>query len=75
MPIKSYLVLPQEGQKEKLQKQINAFPECEATSSDNKDVLVVVTDTLDGKADKVLFEKLSALPGLKHLNLVAAFSE
>ena len=75
MPIKSYLILTQEGQKKMLEKRISAIPECEVTASENKEVLVVLTDTVDEEADSSLFEKLSALPGLKHLNLVAALSE
>ena len=75
MPIKSYLAIPHEGQKEKLSSAISAFPECEVIPSENNEVLIILTETPEENEDKALFEKLTGLPALKHLNLVSAFSE
>ena len=74
MPIKSYLAIPLKGQKENLQREIDSFPECEVIPSENKEVLVVLTETADEKEDKKLFEKLHALNNLQLLTLVSAFS-
>ena len=75
MPVKSYLVIPLEGQKEKLLAELAKLPSCETLPAENKDVLVVVTDTPNEEEDKKLFNQLTLLSGLKHLNLVSAFSE
>ncbi len=74
MPIKSYLAIPKKEQKDKLKDEINQLGQCEVTPSDNREVLIVVTETEDEKADKKLFEKLSGLESLQLLTLVSAFS-
>ena len=66
--------MPVKGQKTTLERDINLLPGCEVTPSDNKDVLVVVTDTADEFTDKKLFEQLKSLKTLQLLTLVAAFS-
>lgn len=75
MPIKSYLAMPYKGQKNALKKTITAFPECEVMASENKDVLVLLTETSDEGADKKLFHKINSLENLQLLTLVSAFSE
>mgnify|MGYP000315165675 CR=1 FL=1 len=75
MPIKSYLAIAVQGQKEALQKDINQLKNCEATASENKDVLVVLTETANDKEDKKLFQKLNTLKNLQLLTLVSAFSQ
>ena len=74
MPVKSYLAMSHKGQKNQLQNAIGQLSECEVLPSDNKDVLIVVTETSDEKADKKLFKKLNSLPNLQMLTLVSAFS-
>ena len=74
MPIKSYLAIPKEGQKETLQQEISQFDSCEVTSSENKNVLVILTDTVSDKEDKKLFSQLNDLENLQLLTLVSAFS-
>ena len=74
MPIKSYLAIPKEGQKEQLQKDISQLGDCEVTPSENKNVLVILTETANDKEDKDLFKKLNGLENLQLLTLVSAFS-
>ncbi len=74
MPIKSYLAIPKEGQKEILQKEISQLDNCEVTSSENKNVLVILTDAGSDKEDKELFKQLNGLENLQLLTLVSAFS-
>ncbi len=66
--------MPQKGQKTQLLQTINSIAECEVIPSENKNVLVVITETLDDKQDKKLFQQLNSLPELQMLTLVAAFS-
>ena len=58
MPIKSYLAIPSEGQKDDLQQDISKLLECEVIPSENKDVLVVLTETVNDEEEKKLFKKL-----------------
>ncbi len=75
MPIKSYIAIAHESMKSALEAELKAFPQCELVPSENKDVLVLVTDTANEKEDSDLLVKLHALKSLKHLNLVSAFNE
>lgn len=74
MPIKSYLAIPKTGQKEQLKNEIGQLHNCEVTPADNKQVLVIVTESKDEEADRKLFEQLSGLESLQLLTLVSAFS-
>jgi nitrate reductase NapAB chaperone NapD len=75
MPVKSYLVIPAEGRKEALKKEIEALPGCEVTPAENRSLLVVLTEAEHEEADKALFEQLNALADLQMLTLVSAFTE
>ena len=57
MPIKSYLAHPHEGKKEELIKAISTIAECEVIPAENKDVLVVVTETDSKIQEENLKEK------------------
>lgn len=74
MPIKSYLAHPHDGKKEDLIKALSAINQCEIIPAENKDVLVVVTETEDDEEDKNLKEKIEALNSLKLLALVSGFN-
>lgn len=74
MPIKSYIAIPNSGQKEILRKELSKIKGCEITSAENKDVLVVVTETSSEAEDKKLFKRLNEMKPLQLLTLVAAFS-
>ena len=75
MPVKSYLVIPAEGRKEPLKKEIEALQGCEVTPAENRSLLVVLTETESEEEDKALFEKLNTLADLQLLTLVSAFSD
>lgn len=75
MTVKSYLIIPKKGGKENLKAEINTYVECEVTSADNKEVLIVVTETRNEEEDKTLFKKLNNLKDMQLLTLVSAFSE
>jgi nitrate reductase NapAB chaperone NapD len=73
MPITSYLASPARGEVERLTRDLEALPGCTVLPSDDREVLVVVTETDDDAADEALSERLRAHPGLDALVLVSAF--
>ncbi len=75
MPLKSYLVHPMEGRREELITSLNNVLFCEVLSSDNYDVLILITDTPDEKSEKILEEKLLSVESIKFLSLVSGYEE
>ena len=75
MPIKSYLVFPHEGKKDDLDQKLNALSWCESTPAENKELLVLVTDTINEKEEEHCMETINALPELEHYTLVSGFDE
>lgn len=75
MPIKSYLAFPFDDQKELLKTELEKFDECQAIEAENKDLLVVITETSDEKEDEVLLSKIRNIEFLKHISLVSGFQD
>lgn len=73
MPIKSYLAHPLEGQKNELIKSLSEINNCDVIPSENKDLLIVVTETEDDTQDKLLKEEIEAIESLKLLAMVSGF--
>ena len=69
MPVFSYLVYPEKGTKEQLRKDLAALDHCEVLPSDNREVLVLVTDTPDERTEKILKKKLEGLKSLQSLGM------
>ena len=74
MPIKSYIVHPVDGEKESLIKSLNAITECDVTPAENKNILVLVTETQDENQETILKQKLEAISSIKLLALVSGFN-
>lgn len=74
MPIKSYLAHPFEGKKEELQQAISLLDGCEIIPAENKNVLVVLTETTTDAEDKSLKETIETIESLKLLALVSGFN-
>lgn len=74
MPIKSYLAIAKDGSKRDLQQVISKLPGCEVTPAENKNVLVIITETRSAAEDEQLLKKLKSLDQLQMLTLVSAFS-
>ena len=74
MPIKSYLAHPKDGRKNELIKDLSELVQCEVIPSENENVIVVVTETLDENEDKSLSELIEALDSIKLLALVSGFN-
>ncbi len=69
MPIFSYLAYPVEGAKAQLLEDLAALDFCEVTPAENKEVLILVTDTPDEETEKQLQDKLKALKSLEALGM------
>ena len=67
MPVFSYLAYPSPGQKEGLVEDLTALDYCEVMPAENKEVLILVTDTPDENQEKALQEKLKKLKSLESL--------
>ena len=74
MPIKSYLAHPKEGKKEALKSLLEKIPKCEVLAAENKNVLIIITDTRTEEEDKALNEQLEAIEILQLLALVSGFN-
>lgn len=73
MPVKSYLAHPLEGKKQQLVEAISAINGCEVIPAENKNLLIVVTETETRNQDEILKEKIEAIDSLKLLALVSGF--
>lgn len=75
MPVKSYLVHPAEGKKAQVLSALALENGCEIIPAENKDVIVLVTDTASKQEEKALEEKLTQLPYIHNMVLVAGFAD
>jgi nitrate reductase NapAB chaperone NapD len=73
MPICSYLVIPEEGSARELTRRLGALPGCDVTRAENRDVLLLVTDTPGPDEDRALRETVEGMEGIHAL--VLAFGE
>jgi nitrate reductase NapAB chaperone NapD len=69
MPVFSYLAQPIPGARKDLLDELGGVRHCEIVPSDNEDVLVLVTDTPDQKAEEQLQESLRGLKSLQCLSM------
>ncbi|PQJ76444.1 hypothetical protein [Polaribacter glomeratus] len=74
MAIKSYLAHPHSGQKEKLINELLALKNCEIIPAENKDVIILVTDTESDSDDDILKQHIETFNSLKLLALVSGFN-
>ena len=75
MPIKSYIAYPVDGKYRELKQELEQISHCEVSSVQDKDVLILVTDTI-GKADEdTLQSKIETLTSLQCLALVSGFDD
>ena len=70
MPVLSYLVSPVRGAKKDLISDLNTLEFCEVIPSQNKEVIILVTDTPDDESEKKLQEKLKHINTLQTISMV-----
>ena len=69
MPICSYLVLPEAGCRSGVAATLSALPGCEVEPAENKDLLLLVTDTSTPEEDRRLMAQVEAIPGVQAMVL------
>jgi len=69
MPIFSFLAFPENSMKDQLLKNLSLMQYCEVKPSDNKDVLILLTDTPDEETNKNLINQIKELPSLQSLSM------
>lgn len=69
MPIFSFLAYPETGMKDRLIADLSAMTYCEIKPSENKDVLILLTDTPDEETNKSLIDAIKALNSLQSLSM------
>ncbi|GAA4272840.1 hypothetical protein U6A24_06125 [Aquimarina gracilis] len=74
MPIKSYLAHPYSGKKDELIQALSSIKQCEIMPAQNKDLLILVTETNNEAEEDILKEKLDTIDSLKLLALVSGFN-
>lgn len=70
MAIKSYLAYPRTGKMPELIRQLSAIPGCEVNAAENRDVLILITETPNQEEDDKLEARLANLSSLATLTLV-----
>jgi nitrate reductase NapAB chaperone NapD len=75
MPIFSYLALPKEGAREALCAKLSSLNYCQIIPADNKDIVVLVTDTPDEDIERSLQKKLSSIDSLQSLSLAFGYDD
>lgn len=75
MPICGYLVYPAPGKSGKLRRTLETIAGCEVRPAENRDLLVLVTDTPDEEHEQALQEKLKSIPSIQCLALSFAHGE
>ncbi|WP_024768144.1 MULTISPECIES: hypothetical protein [Aquimarina] len=74
MPIKSYLAHPKKGEKNELINALSSLEHCEVMPANNKDVLILITETENENEEAILKEKLDTIESLKLLAMVSGFN-
>ena len=75
MPIKSYIAWPRTGNSEVLSEKLAALPGCEVHVAENRDILLLITDTSDDRAEDQLQSEFGRIEALECLTLVAGVGE
>ena len=75
MPVFSYLAYPKKGAKRQLLEDLAALEYCEATSAENENILILVTDTPNEDTEKELQQKLKELRTLESLGMTFGHTE
>ena len=74
MPIKSYLAHPHEGKKAELLEALASINNCETIPAENKDLVVLITETETEFEEEQLKAKLETMPSIKLLAMVSGFN-
>jgi nitrate reductase NapAB chaperone NapD len=73
MPVKSYLVFPKNGEAAQVIEKLERL-RCEVLPADNREVIVLVTDSDSEKEDEQFLEALKEDENIQHISLIAGFN-
>jgi nitrate reductase NapAB chaperone NapD len=73
MSVCSYLVIPTAGTAEAVARRLAAIPGCDVTAAENRDVLVLVTETEGREEEKALRARVEGVEGV--MAMVLTFGE
>lgn len=68
MPILSYLVLPVAGAARRVAQRLSAIPGCEVARSENRDLLILVTETSCEADEQTLQAALAGVEGIHSMS-------
>ncbi|WP_372365961.1 chaperone NapD [Candidatus Uabimicrobium sp. HlEnr_7] len=69
MPICSYIVYPRSGKKNIAENQLSKLQHCEVVAAQNRELLILTTETFNKKQEKELQEKLCNLECVENFAL------
>jgi len=69
MPICSYLVVPEEGAVDGVFERLASLPGCDVTRAENRDVVILVTETPGLEEENDLRSRVEAMEGIQALLL------
>jgi len=72
LPILSYLVLPVAGAAEPVARRLKAIPGCDVARAENRDLLILVTETSGEDEEQRLRTSLAELEGIRSMSLTFA---
>jgi nitrate reductase NapAB chaperone NapD len=75
MTVQSYLVYPEAGRVEAVSRSLSDIPSCEVIRAENRDLLILVTETDDAQAQKKLETQIEELAGVECVALVSGWTE
>lgn len=73
MGVRSFLVYTAPGARNVVADVLKADPACEVYPAENRDVVVVVSDLADRTAEEAFDQRLTSLPGVVNVALVAGY--
>lgn len=74
MPILSYVVFTLETKKEVVVEKLNGIEGCSAVPADNKDLIILVTETESDEKDKQLQQQIGEIEEIQCLSMTYAHS-
>jgi nitrate reductase NapAB chaperone NapD len=75
MTVQSYLVYPEAGHLEAVLRSLAETPSCEVMQSENRDLLILITESDSAEAQRTLEARIEGLPGIECLALVSGWTE
>ena len=67
MPICSYLVIPERGAVDSVEERLEALAGCEVARAENREILILVTETPGLEKENELRERVEAMEGIQAL--------